>query len=69
MIHGLERRNITVLIKGIQSRHMRLLTRVGVITSLRHQKHLFDDLDAAVEHARSHVERAALPLGETPAAS
>ena len=69
MIHGLERRNITVLIKGIQSRHMRLLTRVGVITSLRHQKHLFDDLDAAAEHARSHVLRANAPLGEAPAGS
>ncbi len=60
MVHGLERRGITVLIKGIQPRHLGLVTRVGVIDSLRHQKHLFDDLDAAVEHARSHVERAAL---------
>ncbi len=57
MIHGLERRGITVLIKGIQPGHLKLATHVGVITSLRHQKHLFTDLDAAVEHARSHVAR------------
>lgn len=55
MIHGLERRGITVLVKGLQDRHLRLATRVGVIGSLRHQKHLFDDLDAAIDHARSHV--------------
>ncbi|QNE47558.1 SulP family inorganic anion transporter [Glaciihabitans sp. INWT7] len=55
MIHGLERRGITVLVKGIQERHLQLATRVGVISSLRHQKHLFDDLDAAIDHARSHV--------------
>jgi SulP family sulfate permease len=62
MIHGLERRGVTVLVKGIQERHLRLATRVGVISSLRHQKHLFDDLDAAIEHARSHVRRTDAPL-------
>jgi len=59
MIQGLERRGITVLIKGIQSQHLRVATRVGVIASLRHQNHLFTDLAAAVGHARSHVSRAA----------
>jgi len=58
MIHELERRGITVLVKGIQPRHLKLLTHVGVIASLRHQNHLFSDLDSAVEHARSHVRRA-----------
>lgn len=57
MVHALERRGITVLIKGIQPRHLPLATRVGVVSSLRHEKHLFDELDAAVEHARSHVSR------------
>ncbi len=59
MVHALERRGITVLIKGIQPSHLRVATRVGVITSLRHQNHLFTDLPAAVEHARSHVVRGA----------
>lgn len=60
LVNALERRGITVLVKGIQPRHLRLVTRVGVLDSLRHHKHLFTDLDAAVEHARDHVRRAAL---------
>ncbi|WP_243399010.1 SulP family inorganic anion transporter [Cryobacterium zongtaii] len=63
MIQALERRGITVLVKGIQPRHLKLVTRVGVITSLRHRNHLFIDLDAAIEHARSHVTRAATAGG------
>ncbi|HEY0258437.1 MAG TPA: SulP family inorganic anion transporter [Lacisediminihabitans sp.] len=59
MIHQLERRGVTVLIKGIQSQHLRLATRVGIISSLRHRKHLFTELPAAVEHARDHVRRTA----------
>lgn len=59
MVTALERRGITVLIKGIQPAHLQVATRVGVIASLRHHHHLFTELDAAVAHARSHVERAA----------
>ena len=59
LITALERRGVTVLVKGIQTRHLRLAERVGVIASLRHQNHLFDELKPAVEHARSHVRRAA----------
>ena len=59
IVQALERRGITVLIKGIQDRHLRLVTRVGVLDSLRHHKHLFTELPPAVEHARSHVARAA----------
>lgn len=58
IVRNLERRGITVLIKGVQERHLDLLTHVGVLKSLRHQNHLFDDLESAVEHARSHVRRA-----------
>jgi SulP family sulfate permease len=57
MIDGLERRGITVLVKGIQPAHLKLATRVGVIASLRHHNHLFSELDAAVTHARSHIAR------------
>jgi SulP family sulfate permease len=60
LVTALERRGITVLVKGVQDRHLRLITRVGVLDSLRHRKHLFTDLDAAVEHGRDHVRRAAL---------
>lgn len=59
IVNALERRGITVLIKGVQDRHLRLVTRVGVLESLRHHKHLFTELAPAAEHARSHVARAA----------
>lgn len=65
IVKTLERRGITVLIKGVQPRHLKLLTRVGVLESLRHQNHLFTELDAAVEHARSHVNRA-ITEGSSP---
>lgn len=57
LVHTLERRGITVLIKGIQPAHLGVATRVGVISSLRHHNHLFDNLEDALAHARSHVER------------
>lgn len=57
MIRSLEQRGVTVLVKGIQPDHRRLVTRVGVLESLRHHNHLFADLPQAVEHARSHVVR------------
>lgn len=62
MIQALERRGVTVLVKGIQPHHQRLADAVGVNVSLRHRNHLFADLDAAVAHARHH---AAHPAGPT----
>lgn len=55
VVRTLEARGITVLIKGIRPQHTKLALRVGVIDSLRHQNHLFDSLDDAIAHARSHV--------------
>jgi SulP family sulfate permease len=57
VIAALELRGITVLLKGVRPEHLALVTNVGVIRSLRHHKHLFTDLPAAIEHARSHVRR------------
>lgn len=57
LIGVLERRGLTVLVKGIRDTHLKLATRAGLIASLRHPNHLFDSLDEAVAHARSHVER------------
>lgn len=51
----LESRGITVIIKGVRPEHAELLANVGVFESLRHENHLLDSLDEAVEHARSHV--------------
>jgi SulP family sulfate permease len=58
IVHRLEARGVTVLIKGVRAGHDALFRRVGVVGALRHGNHLFDDLDAAVAHARSHVARA-----------
>ena len=55
LVTSLERRGITVLIKGIRPEHLRIATRVGVIASLRHDGHLFDHLYEAVVHARAHI--------------
>lgn len=57
LITGLERRGVTVLLKGVQERHLTMVTRAGVIEALRHHKHLFDDLPSAVAHARDHIAR------------
>ncbi len=51
----LESRGITVIIKGVRPEHAELLANVGVFESLRHENHLLDSLDEAVEHARTHV--------------
>lgn len=57
MIEDLERRHITVLLKGPRERHRRILEAVGALDRLSHENHVFDDLDDAVAHARLHVER------------
>lgn len=62
MVRGLERRGVTVIIKGVQSPHWELFKKLGVIEALRHSDHLLDDLEPAVAHARGHVAR--LEAGE-----
>lgn len=57
VISALELRGVTVLLKGVRPDHLALVTNVGVIRSLRHHKHLFEDLPSAVAHARDHVRR------------
>ena len=57
-IQNLERDGITVLMKGIRPEHQAVLAKVGVLASLRDHRHLFDDLDSAIAHARDHVRRA-----------
>lgn len=59
VVRELEQRGITVLLKGVREEHLALVTRVGVIAELRHHQHLFDRLEDAVAHARSHVSRSA----------
>ncbi|MGJ0204229.1 SulP family inorganic anion transporter [Leucobacter sp. gxy201] len=63
LIGALERRGDTVLIAGIRPDHRGMAERVGVLSSLRHQKHLFEELDPAAEHARSHIVRSSRRRG------
>lgn len=55
VVNSLERRGVTVLIKGVRKEHIHVLGVLGAIRSLRHPSHLFEELDAAVAHARSHI--------------
>ncbi|MFZ0248751.1 MAG: sodium-independent anion transporter, partial [Acidimicrobiales bacterium] len=57
IIDELDRRGITVLIKGARAEHGRILTTAGVLAEVDAKGHLFDDLDAAIAHARRHVDR------------
>lgn len=57
IVEQLEKQGITALIKGVQPGHIELVRRVGVLGKLRHENHLFDNLDAAIAHARSHIAR------------
>jgi SulP family sulfate permease len=63
IVAELEGRGITVLLKGPRREHLRTLRAVGVLDRLAHENHLFDNLDDALTHARSHMQRI-----ETPAA-
>lgn len=57
IVDDLEHRGITVLLKGPRPEHLKVLAAVGALDRLAHERHLFDDLDAAVAHAREHVAR------------
>jgi SulP family sulfate permease len=55
IVADLERRNITVLLKGPRPEHERLLRAVGALAHLASEHHVFMDLDAAIAHARIHA--------------
>ena len=57
MVTQLERDGKTAIIKGIPQQHRELITRVGVLGQLRHPNHVFDNLELAIAHARSHITR------------
>lgn len=64
IVENLEARGITALLKGLRGKHIQLATNVGVLSALRHENHLFDEMDDAVAHARSHVARNAAKHAE-----
>ncbi len=55
IVADLERRNITVLLKGPRPEHERLLHAVGTLAHLAGEHHLFTTLDDAIAHARLHA--------------
>ncbi|MBD7917085.1 SulP family inorganic anion transporter [Cellulomonas sp. Sa3CUA2] len=57
IIEDLRRRGIVVLLKGLRPEHRQLAESLGVIAALADERHLFDDLDDALAHARAHVRR------------
>lgn len=58
IVSELEARGITVLVKGPRPEHRRTLAAVGALDQLSHERHLFENLDDALEHARLHTLRA-----------
>ncbi|GEL93401.1 SulP family inorganic anion transporter [Cellulomonas composti] len=57
IVTDLQHRGIVVLLKGLRPAHRKVVEEVGVLDALQHENHLFEDLDLALEHARSHVRR------------
>ena len=57
IVTELERRGVTVLLKGPRPEHLKVLEVVGALDRLAHENHLFSDLDAAIAHAHLHVAR------------
>ena len=60
IVADLERRHVTVLLKGPRAEHERLLGAVGALDRLATREHVFTDLGSAITHARLHVARATL---------
>ena len=55
IITELEERGIVVLVKGARAEQGRILSTAGILTELDENGHFFDDLDAAIVHAKWHV--------------
>jgi SulP family sulfate permease len=57
IVAELESRGITVFLKGLRPRHRRVVQAVGALDHLADERHLFETLDDAVDHARVHLAR------------
>lgn len=56
LIKELHNQDITVLVKGVQDQHKRILQQVGGFSALAHQGLLFEELEPAVAKAREIAE-------------
>jgi SulP family sulfate permease len=57
IVEDLESRGTTVFLTGARPGHRRILQAVGSLDTLAHERHLFDNLDDAITHARIHLAR------------
>lgn len=57
IVAELERRGITVLLKGPSAEHLKILQAVGALDRLAHENHLFSTFETALAHAQLHVAR------------
>lgn len=57
LAEDLHERGVMVLIKGVKPEHRKILEAVGALSDITHRNHLFDDLEAAIAHARKHTAR------------
>ena len=57
IVTELERRGVTVLLKGPSPEHLRVLAAVGALDRLAHENHVFAELPAAIAHAHLHAGR------------
>ena len=64
IVRELEARGITVLLKGVRTRHVQVLEAVGALGQLAHEHHIFDRLDQAVAHAQRHAARGPHPVAQ-----
>lgn len=70
IVTELQSHGITVLIKGVRPRHMKILKAVGTLDRLTHSRHLFTSMPEALDHAHLHVRRwqaANAPATDLPA--
>lgn len=58
LVEALERRDVLVLVSGLQPQPRQLMERAGVLDRIsRNRDHLFDDSEAAIAHAHLHLGR------------
>jgi SulP family sulfate permease len=57
VVSELERRHVTVLLKGPRPEHLRVLRAVGALAHLADERHVFERLEDAVAHAELHAAR------------
>ncbi len=57
IVERLQHHGMAVLLQGIRQEHERVLHAVGALDALSTERHIFDTLIDAIEHARRHCRR------------